>query len=232
MLPNMNLKHSGILVFTVLLLIGCKLDKKGPSINLPNIVWLVSEDNSKHYLQLYDKNGASMPNVEALAKNGIVFNNAFSNAPVCSVARSTIITGCYAPRVGAQYHRNMQFAPLPEGLKMFPEYLREAGYYTTNNAKEDYNFKTPEGVWDESGNEASYQKRDPGQPFFHVQNFHTTHEGQLHFSKVEMANSPTNSQNTREGLFPYHPDTPTFRYTNAFYRDLHQKVDVENRKFY
>ena len=66
----------------------------------PNIVWLVSEDNSKHYLKLYDEGGASMPNVEALAKKGIVFNNAFSNAPVCSVARSTIISGCNAPRVG------------------------------------------------------------------------------------------------------------------------------------
>ncbi len=44
----------------------------------PNIVWLVSEDNSKHYLKLYDENGASMPNIEALAEKGIVFNNAFS----------------------------------------------------------------------------------------------------------------------------------------------------------
>lgn len=193
----------------------------------PNIVWLVTEDNSKHYLRLYDEGGAEMPNVEALAKKGIVFEHAFSNAPVCSVARSTIISGCYAPRLGAQYHRRMQLAPMPEGLKMFPEYLRKAGYYTTNNAKEDYNFIKSDSVWNASSKTASYKNRKPGQPFFHVQNFHGTHEGQLHFTRAEMDSIPTQTPEDSVGVFPYHPDTPTFRYTNAYYRDLHQKVDTE-----
>ena len=80
----------------------------------PNIVWVVSEDNSKHYSGLYEKDGAPMPHIAALAKQGIVFNHAFSQAPVCSVARSTIISGCYAPRVGSQYHRREQFVPMPK----------------------------------------------------------------------------------------------------------------------
>lgn len=197
----------------------------------PNIVWLVSEDNSKHFLKLYDQNGASMPNVEALAEKGIVFNNAFSNAPVCSVARSTIISGCYAPRVGAQYHRRMQLAPMPDGLKMFPEYLREAGYYTTNNSKEDYNFITSDSVWDESSREATYKNRKSGQPFFHVQNFGTTHEGQLHFSKAQMDSTDLVTPQEKVPIFPYHPDTPLYRFTNAYYRDLHQKVDTQIGKF-
>ena len=70
--------------------------------NRPNILWVVSEDNSVHYMNLYRPGGASMPTIERLAEQGLVFNHAFSNAPVCSVARSTIISGCYAPRVGAQ----------------------------------------------------------------------------------------------------------------------------------
>ncbi|GAB5471970.1 MAG: sulfatase [Maribacter sp.] len=197
----------------------------------PNIVWLVSEDNSKHFLKLYDEGGAPMPHVEALAKKGIVFNNAFSNAPVCSVARSTIISGCYAPRVGTQYHRRMELAPMPEGLKMFPEYLREAGYYTTNNAKEDYNFVKSDSVWDESSKEATYKNRKPGQPFFHVQNFHATHEGQLHFTKSQMDSTPTQTSVENVTVFPYHPDTPSYRYTNAYYRDLHQKVDTQIGEF-
>lgn len=197
----------------------------------PNIVWLVSEDNSKHYLKLYDEGGASMPNVEALAEKGIVFNNAFSNAPVCSVARSTIISGCYAPRVGAQYHRRVQLAPMPDGLRMFPEYLREAGYYTTNNSKEDYNFVKSEEVWDESSRTASYKKRKSGQPFFHVQNFGTTHEGQLHFTETQMDSVTTNTPTKGVAVFPYHPDTPTYRFTNAYYRDLHNKVDAQIGEF-
>lgn len=213
-----------LFIFTVLLFsCGEKEEKK----ETPNIVWLVSEDNSKHYLKLYDEGGASMPNVEALAEKGIVFNNAFSNAPVCSVARSTIISGCYAPRVGTQYHRRMKLAPMPEGLKMFPEYLREAGYYTTNNAKEDYNFIKSDSVWDESSKEATYKDRRPGQPFFHVQNFHSTHEGQLHFTKTQMDTTVTKTSTEDVAVFPYHPDTPLSRYTNAYYGDLHQKVDAE-----
>lgn len=195
--------------------------------NRPNILWVVSEDNSVHYMNLYRPGGASMPTIERLAEQGLVFNHAFSNAPVCSVARSTIISGCYAPRVGAQYHRRSEFAPLPEGLKMFPQYLREAGYYTTNNSKEDYNFTKGPEVWDESSNKASYRNRSAGQPFFHVQNFGRTHEGQLHFSEQEMKANKTDHDPAIVPLFPYFPDTPTFRYTHAKYLDHHQEVDAQ-----
>ncbi|MFW5644423.1 MAG: sulfatase-like hydrolase/transferase, partial [Bacteroidota bacterium] len=136
----------------------------------PNIVWITSEDNSKHFIRLFDEQGAPTPNIEQMANRGIIFSHAFSNAPVCSVARSTLISGCYAPRIGAQFHRKYIEVPMPENLKMFPAYLREAGYYTTNNAKEDYNIIKSDDVWDESSNEASWRNRKEGQPFFHVQN--------------------------------------------------------------
>jgi len=221
--------YSYPLTCMLFLLLGSFLTKgiqAQSKVEKPNIIWLVTEDNSKHYLKLYDDGGASMPNVETLANKGIVFNNAFSNAPVCSVARSTIISGCYAPRVGVQYHRRMQLSPMPDGLKMFPEYLRKAGYYTTNNAKEDYNFIKSGNVWDESSRKASYKNRKPDQPFFHAQNFGTTHEGQLHFSKNQMQGNKTKTSMDNISVFPYHPNTPTYRYTKAYYHDLHQKVDT------
>lgn len=196
----------------------------------PNIVWLVSEDNSASWLKLYDENGASMPTVEKLAANGIVFNHAFSCGVVCSVARSTIISGCYAPRMGAEYHRKMQSVPMPDGLKMFPYYLREAGYYTTNCSKEDYNFnrEETEGVWDRSSKKASYRNRQPGQPFFHVQNYFSTHESCLHFRDTNAVNK-TNAGEVQ--LYSYHPDTETFRYTYARYLDRHAKLDAEMGEF-
>ncbi|TMM53407.1 sulfatase [Maribacter algarum] len=222
-----------VLLFSLIAFVACKEETEDTiqEQKTPNIVWLVSEDNSKHFLKLYEEGGAPMPNIESLAEKGIVFNNAFSNAPVCSVARSTIISGCYAPRVGSQYHRRMEFAPLPDGLKMFPEYLRKAGYYTSNNAKEDYNFVKSDSVWDDSSKKASYRNREQNQPFFHVQNFHSTHEGQLHFTKAQMDSLSTKTATDNVPVFPYHPDTPTFRYTNAHYRDLHQKVDAEIGEF-
>ena len=192
----------------------------------PNIVWIVSEDNSAKWLRLYNEGGAPMPYVERLARVGITFNNAFSCAPVCSVARSTIISGCYAPRLGAQYHRKQATVAMPDGLKMFPWYLRKNGYHTTNNSKEDYNFHPADkkGVWDASSRKASYKNRKPGQPFFHVQNFGTTHEGKTFGDplKFQLKTDPAKVR-----LAAYHPDTPVFRRSYAHYLDNHMAVDTQ-----
>ena len=191
----------------------------------PNIVWITSEDNSKHYLKLFDENGIATPNIESLAEHGLIFNRAFSNALVCSVARSAIISGCYGPRIGAQFHRKIATVPMPDSLKMFPAYLREAGYYTTNNSKEDYNINKTEGVWDESSKKASWRNRGENQPFFHVFNIGVSHESSMHFSAEDMeTNTPETAQNSFE-IQPNHPNTDLFKYTNALYRDKIREMD-------
>jgi arylsulfatase A-like enzyme len=172
-----------------------------------------------------------MPTISQLANQGVVFNNAFSNAPVCSVARSTIITGVYAPRIGTQYHRKMSKVKLPKNIKPLPAYLNQAGYYTSNNAKEDYNFIKENKVWDESSKKASYKNRKEGQPFFHVQNFHNTHEGQLHFNSKQLTSALETNELDSIMPFPFHPDTPTFRYTQSLYYNHHKDVDKEMGKF-
>lgn len=193
----------------------------------PNFVWLISEDNSKHFLKLFDEHGAETPRIAELASHGFVFNHAFSNAPVCSVARTTLITSCYAPRIGTQFHRRSVLVPMPPGLKMFPAYLRDGGYYTTNNRKKDYNAIEGPGVWDESSNRASWRNRQQDQPFFHMQSFGTTHESSLHFSNDVMSSQTTDTDPTSVFIPPIHPDTPTFRYTYARYHDRIKKVDLE-----
>lgn len=191
----------------------------------PNIVWLTSEDNSVHYLDLYFEGGASTPNIARLAEHGLVFNHAFSNSPVCSVARTTLLTGAYGPRIGAQFHRRSALVPMPDGGRMYPWYLRQAGYYTTNNVKTDYNVIVADG-WDESSAQATWRNRKPGQPFFHVQNTTLTHESSLHFSAGEMATVKNKTPSESVEVFPYFPDTPTFRYTHARYLDNHMKMDA------
>ena len=126
-----------LLIILSFFLINCDSQDQANN-EKPNILWIVTEDNSIHYMNLYTKGGAEMPAISQLANQGVVFNNAFSNAPVCSVARSTIITGVYAPRIGTQYHRKMSKVKLPNSIKPLPTYLSEIGYYTSNNAKEDY----------------------------------------------------------------------------------------------
>ncbi|WP_282080475.1 sulfatase family protein [Aquimarina algiphila] len=217
-----------ISILTIILLApasSCSQDKN--RIEKPNIVWITSEDNSKHYLKMFDDNGISTPNIESLAEHGIVFHRAFSNAPVCSVARSAIISGIYGPKIAAQYHRKIATVPMPDSILMFPAYLREAGYYTTNNSKEDYNIIKGDSVWDESSRKASWRNRSEGQPFFHVFNIHNTHEGELHFTKKEMESNPTKTDENSFKIQPNHPDTKTFRYSNALYRDKIQEMDAK-----
>jgi len=191
----------------------------------PNFVWIISEDNSIHYLDHFFPGGADTPNIKKMAKHGITYDNAFSNAPVCSVARSTLISGCYAPRIGTQYHRKTSMAPMPEGVRMFPSYLRDKGYYTTNRSKTDYNAVPGKGVWHESSGKAHWRKRNAGQPFFHKASYATSHESSLHFTDRAMKSQPTKHDPDSVRLAPYHPDTPTFRYTHARYLDNLVKID-------
>jgi arylsulfatase A-like enzyme len=218
--------HISLLLGLLLINAACSSTEQ----SFPNIVWLTTEDNAPHHMKLYNDQGASMPAIEKLAKEGIVFDNAFSNAPVCSVARSTLITGCYAPRVFTQFHRRAQHVPLPQGLMPFPFYLRQAGYYTTNSHKQDYNFILPEGVWDESSKKATYKNRKPGQPFFHVQNHTVTHEGSLHFNQKAIDNTADEDLEHIK-VFPYHPDTKTFRYSYHHYHNRHVLADQQMGEF-
>lgn len=200
-------------------------EAKSTPADRPNIVWITSEDNSKHYLSLFDEHGAPTPHIAELARGGLLFTHAFANAPVCSVSRSTLITGAYGPRIGSQYHRKIRQVPMPENLKMFPEYLREAGYYTTNNHKEDYNLQKSTEVWDESSREATWKNRKPGQPFFHMVNNTMTHEGGLHFTREKMEEYEPATSVGEVFVQPNHPDTDLFRFTNAYYRDRIRQMD-------
>ncbi len=161
----------------------------------PNILWLVTEDQSPNFFPFYGDSTATLPNLEWLAQNGEIFDNAYAPVPVCSPARSAIITGMYPSTLGTHnmrcynsYQKHNQpeinvpsYSPIPPpGIKPFTEYLRKVGYYCTNNAKEDYNFRTLDGMWDESGNKANFKNRkEKEQPFFAVFNFNVTHESRL-----------------------------------------------------
>ena len=194
----------------------------------PNVVFLVSEDNSIHYLKLYGYE-ASTPNIEALAKDGLTFNHAFSNSPVCSVARSTLATGMLAPRGGFQYHRKSAMAKLPPGYKPWSAMLRQAGYFATNQRKTDYNFvHDMKELWDKGPANAAWRAR-PGKdtPFFHMQSFAQSHESSLHFPQSVMDNQKTVHDPAKVKLAPYFPDTPTFRYTHARYLDRMQVIDQQ-----
>jgi len=115
---------------------------------------------------------------------------------------------------------------MPDGTEMFPAYLREHGYYTTNNSKEDYNINKNEGVWDESSKKAHWSKRGEGQPFLHVESHSRSHESNLHFKKNKMESYSPTVDPKEVFLSPKHPDTETFRFTAAYYRDKILQIDT------
>ena len=185
----------------------------------PNILWLSSEDNGPS-LGAYGDAYANTPNLDRLAESGQIYLNAWSNAPVCAPARTAIITGIYPPATGSHHMRSL--VRLPDGIPMFPQLLREAGYYTTNNAKEDYNLRKPGQVWDESSTDAHWRNRPPGAPFFAVFNFRVTHESEIRKRPHEPIHDPA-----RVRVPAYHPDTPEVRLDRAQYYDKLTEMDAQ-----
>lgn len=185
----------------------------------PNVLWVTSEDNGPH-LGAYGDQYADTPNIDALASKGMIYLNAWSNAPVCAPARTTIISGMYPPSTGAEHMRSM--TRLPVGMKMYPQYLREAGYYATNNRKEDYNLEKPGTVWDESSGKAHWRNRKPGQPFFAVFNFTVSHESQIRRRPHTPVHDPAKVR-----VPAYHPDTPEVRQDWAQYYDKVTEMDAQ-----
>ena len=97
-------------------------------------MWITCEDIGPHLHACGDQYSVT-PNLDRLAARGSIYMNAWSNAPVCAPARTTIISGLYPTSTGAEHMRSM--TRLPEGMKLFPSYLREAGYYCTNVQKQE-----------------------------------------------------------------------------------------------
>ncbi len=177
----------------------------------PNILWLVTEDTSATYLTGYGDPLARTPTFDRIAKSGILFERAYSTSAVCAPTRASIITGMFAPALGTQHMRSN--VPMPDWLRYFPAYLRDAGYYTTNRAKTDYNAAVLPGTWDQNGNQAHWRNRKPGQPFFAVFNTNASHESSLH-KRVALETDPAKVR-----VPAYLPDTPEVRADLAQYYD-------------
>ena len=204
-------------IFSFLLLIGIATTD-ALAADKPNILWITSEDHGPH-MGCYGDTYADTPNVDALAARGMLFKHCWSNGPVCAAARTTIIAGMYSPSTGGQHMRSM--VDMPSGTKMYPQFLREAGYYCTNNSKEDYNLKKPDGVWDESSAKAHYKNRAAGQPFFAVFNSTLSHESQLRKRPHVQIHDPAKVR-----VPAYHPDVPEVRQDWAQYYDTVTEVDT------
>jgi N-sulfoglucosamine sulfohydrolase len=196
----------------------------------PNILWITCEDTSP-YLGCYGDPFATTPHLDRLAAEGIVYTNAYSTAPVCSPARSCLITGVYATSLGTQHLRSE--VRVPAQIEGLPKLLRIAGYYCSNNFKEDYNFKDVT-LWDDSSPTAHWRNRAADQPFFSVFNITCTHQAQVNGSDEEFDAKYGSKLTAAErhdpanlDLPPWYPDTPAVRKYWARYYDLITIMDKQ-----
>jgi len=201
----------------------------------PNILWIIAEDQSSNY-GYQGEELVQTPNIDMLAKEGVVYTNAYVSAPVCSASRSALITGMYQTSIGAQHHRSSKGTHkiyLPDGIKTIPEIFKANGYYTCNSqedfdkaGKEDYNFEYKrEDFYDGT----DWSGRKEGQPFF----------AQIQLRGGKLRNVPAWNDEVNAGLGkrvvnpgdvklpPYYPDCESFRKDWAEYLNSITYTDDE-----
>jgi uncharacterized sulfatase len=184
----------------------------------PHVLWITSEDNGPQ-LGCYGDRDADTPNLDRLASRGVRFRRVWSVAPVCAPARTALISGVYPHSSGGLHMRSQ--VPLPDGWRLYPQFLREAGVYCTNNAKEDYNVAVRGKVWDESSKRAHWRHRAAGQAFFAVFNIELTHESQVRKRPHRAVHDPAAVR-----LPSYWPDLPEVRQDWAQYHDRMTEMDA------
>jgi len=226
----------------------------------PNILLVVFEDMSPH-IGAYGDPVARTPVLDGFAETSVLYERVFTTAGVCAPSRAALITGQYQQSFGAQHMRTSFGALMPDGsrqpyetvpppeVKAFPELLRAAGYYTTNNGKTDYQFgghtTGPFTIWDENPAPHPWRGRPAGQPFFGMVNIMETHESYL-FTDAALeasddAMAPRLLSRNRQAFGdyvgttdpasvvvpPYLPDTPEVRKDLA---RLHDNVTFAERQ--
>lgn len=241
-------------LIVIVLYVSCNSNNEKPALvtskkSQPNIVWIVTEDISPT-LSFYGDYTAKTPNLDALAKESMVYKNAFAVVGVCAPTRSSIITGMYPTSIGTMHMRTGQdvmswgkrtynnnidrndingnqirqySAVIPENIKCYTEYLRAAGYYCTNNQKTDYQFAAPVTAWDENNTKAHWRNAPKDQPFFSVFNIGTTHESQL-WKKSDL---PLTVNPNDVKVPPYLPDSEATRKTIARHYSNVELMDAE-----
>ncbi|MCB9917776.1 MAG: sulfatase [Planctomycetes bacterium] len=211
--------------------LGARVESQTLPADRPNILWITSEDNAAHWLGCYGNVQARTPRLDELARGGLRFRHAYSNAPVCAVARSTLLTGVHAPSQGTQHMRSR--CAIPERFVPYPTLLRDAGYWCSNRSKTDFNIRGDDrACWDACSGKASWRGRREGQPFFSIVNLTLSHESSLFPARVEKARETGRiPKRTRLSpadvvLPPYVPDLPEVRNDFAIYHDVMTALDT------
>jgi N-sulfoglucosamine sulfohydrolase len=222
----MNRNYSFLLIGASLL--GSCIDNRNIDAERPNILWVILDDTGTDF-SCYGNQLIHTPVFDSLATNGVLFTRMHVTSPVCSPARSALMTGMYPTSNGTHQHRSSRgdeviFIDNP----LVPEIFKNAGYFTGNvgydyNAKTDYNFVWNPNMYNvrhriEENNWISpWKGRDEGQPFFI--------QIQLEGGKNRRVAGRYPVDPAKTSPAPYYPDDLLFNYDQASYHSSTLHVD-------
>ncbi|HMI65905.1 MAG TPA: sulfatase-like hydrolase/transferase, partial [Cyclobacteriaceae bacterium] len=135
-------------VLTFVLLIACvSLEARQPSDRKPNILVILADDLGYHDLSYYGTPDIRTPNIDMLCKAGMRFDNFYSNSPVCSPTRASLMSGRYPEMVGVpgliRSNPDANFGFLKPDALLLPKLLKQADYNTALVGKWNLGLETP-----------------------------------------------------------------------------------------
>jgi arylsulfatase A-like enzyme len=226
-----------LLSCTILALAALTQAASAPDNRLPNILWIIAEDIGPE-LGIHGTPEVRTPNLDNLAAHGMLFTQTFATSPVCSPSRSALNTGMYQTTIGAHNHRSHRPEdpseypfPLPDGVRIVSDWLRDVGYFTANirhfpegvafqgTGKTDWNFTVDREPFDTD----RWEDLKARQPFYAQVNFPETHRGGHWDTAHERIARPADPD--KIVLPPYYPDHPAVRADWAQYLNTVMSLD-------
>lgn len=98
----------------------------------PNILYIMADQMSAPLLKMYNKDSViKTPNLDRLASEGVVFESAYCNSPLCAPSRFSMVTGQLPSKIGGYDNA----ADLSSDIPTYAHYLRKEGYHTALSGK-------------------------------------------------------------------------------------------------
>ncbi len=105
---------------------SCQKNERIRKDDRPNILFIMSDDHSYQTISAYDRTYLETPNIDRIAKEGIIFQNSFVSNSICGPSRAVLLTGKHS-HINGQINNSVTFDSLQP---TFPKLLQKAGYQT------------------------------------------------------------------------------------------------------
>ena len=210
----------------------------------PNFIFFITDDISQDDLGCYGNTRVKTPNLDRIAEQGMVFDNAYLTISSCSPSRNSIITGRYPHNTGAPELHTV----LPRDQHTFVQDLKEAGYYTLLSGKNHMGNPRQLGFIENSDSKPAgsekwiehLRNRPKDKPFFCWFASHDAHRGwqlnekapRYNLRDVLVPPMMYNGDATREDLTNYyHEVSRTDYYAGELIKELKAQGVAENTYF-